>query len=149
MVELGEDEIIYFDGLEYVVNIEKVVSEFINFLKEELKEVEFVYILDCLIIESLVKYLDVLLERIVKVLIYKDMGIDEIYMVLIRGDFEVNEVKLKNILNVVEVEMVIDEEIEKIGLKKGYIGLYKLFVKIKIVVDLFVLEVLNYIVGFY
>ena len=43
-------------------------------------------------------------------------------MVLIRGDFEVNEVKLKNILNAVEVEMATDEEIEKLGLKKGYIG---------------------------
>ena len=115
--------------------------------KEELKEVELIHTPDCPTIESLAKYLDVPLERTVKALTYKDMGTDEIYLVLIRGDFEVNEVKLKNILNAVEVEMATDEEIEKLGLKKGYIGPYKLPTKIKIVADLSVPEISNHIVG--
>ena len=75
------------------------------------------------------------------------MGTDEIYMVLIRGDFEVNEVKLKNILKAVEVEMATDEEIEKVGLTKGYMGPYKMPAEIKIVADLSVLEVTNHVVG--
>ena len=147
LAESGEDEIIYSDGSEYAANIEKAISELINPPKEELKEVELVHTPDCPTIESLAKYLDVPLERTVKALTYKDMGTDEIYMVLIRGDFEVNEVKLKNILNAVEVEMATDEEIEKLGLKKGYIGPYKLPTKIKIVADLSVPEISNHIVG--
>ena len=122
LAESGEDEIIYSDASEYAANIEKAVSELINPPKEELKEVELIHTPDCPTMESLAKYLNVPLERTVKALTYKDMGTDEIYMVLIRGDFEVNEVKLKNILNAVEIEMATDEEIEKIGLKKGYIG---------------------------
>jgi len=147
LADSGEDEIIYSDGSEYAANIEKAVSELINPPKEELKEVQLIHTPDCPTIESLAKYLDVPLERTVKALTYKDMGTDEIYMVLIRGDFEVNEVKLKNILNAVEVEMATDEEIEKIGLKKGYIGPYKLPAKIKIIADLSVPEVSNHIVG--
>lgn len=147
LAESGEDEIIYSDGSEYAANIEKAVSELINPPKEELREVELVHTPDCPTIESLAKYLDIPLERTVKALTYKDMGTDEIYMVLIRGDFEVNEVKLKNILNAVEVEMATDEEIEKIGLTKGYIGPYKLPAEIKIVADLSVIEVTNHVVG--
>lgn len=147
LAESGEDEIIYSDGSEYAANIEKAVSELINPPKEDLREVELVHTPDCPTIESLAKYLDVPLERTVKALTYKDMGTDEIYLVLIRGDFEVNEVKLKNILNAVEVEMATDEEIEKLGLKKGYIGPYKLPTKIKIVADLSVPEISNHIVG--
>ena len=147
LAESGEDEIIYSDGSDYAANIEKAVSELINPPKEELREVELVHTPDCPTIESLAKYLDIPLERTVKALTYKDMGTDEIYMVLIRGDFEVNEVKLKNILNAVEVEMATDEEIEKIGLTKGYIGPYKLPTEIKIVADLSVIEVTNHVVG--
>lgn len=72
------------------------------------------------------------MEKTVKALTYKDMGTDEIYMVLIRGDFEVNEVKLKNILNAVEVEMATDEEIEKLGLKKGILDHTSYLIKLKL-----------------
>ena len=55
--------------------------------------------------------------------------------------------KLKNTVNAVEVEMASDEEIEKLGLKKGYIGPYKLPSEVKIVADLSVPEISNHIVG--
>lgn len=147
LAESGEDEIIYSDGSEYAANVEAAVSELINPPKEDMQDVELVHTPDCPTIESLAKYLDIPLNKTVKALMYKDMGTDDIYMVLIRGDFEVNEVKLKNILNAVEVEMATDEEIEKIGLKKGYIGPYKVPTKIKIVADLSVPEISNHIVG--
>lgn len=147
LAESGEDEIIYSDGSDYAANVEKAVSELINPPKEEPKEVELVHTPDCPTIEALAKCLNVPMNKTVKALMYKDMGTDEIYMVLIRGDFEVNEVKLKNILKAVEVEMATDEEIEKLGLKKGYIGPYKLPTEVKIVADLSVPEVSNQIVG--
>ena len=147
LAESGEDEIIYSDGSDYAANIEKATSVLVNPPKEDEKEVELVHTPDCPTIEALAKYLNVPENKTVKALMYKDMGTDEIYMVLIRGDFEVNEVKLKNTLNAVEVEMASDEEIEKLGLKKGYIGPYKLPAEVKIVADLSVPEISNHIVG--
>ena len=147
LAESGEDEIIYSDGSDYAANIEKATSVLVNPPKEDEKEVELVHTPDCPTIEDLAKYLNVPENKTVKALMYKDMGTDEIYMVLIRGDFEVNEVKLKNTLNAVEVEMASDEEIEKLGLKKGYIGPYKLPSEVKIVADLSVPEISNHIVG--
>ena len=147
LAESGEDEIIYSDGSDYAANIEKATSVLVNPPKEDEKEVELVHTPDCPTIEDLAKYLNVPENKTVKALMYKDMGTDEIYMVLIRGDFEVNEVKLKNTLNAVEVEMASDEEIEKLGLKKGYIGPYKLPAEVKIVADLSVPEISNHIVG--
>ena len=147
LAESGEDEIIYSDGSDYAANIEKATSVLVNPPKEDEKEVELVHTPDGPTIEALAKYLNVPENKTVKALMYKDMGTDEIYMVLIRGDFEVNEVKLKNTLNAVEVEMASDEEIEKLGLKKGYIGPYKLPSEVKIVADLSVPEISNHIVG--
>lgn len=147
LAESGEDEIIYSDGCSYAANVEAAISKLVNPEKEELKEIELVYTPNCPTIEALANYLDIPLNKTVKALMYKDMGTDEIYMVLIRGDFEVNEVKLKNILNAVAVEMATDEEIEKLGLKKGYIGPYKLPSPVKVIVDLSVPEISNHIVG--
>lgn len=148
LAESGEDEIIYSDGCEYAANIETAVSKLINPPKEIEKEIELVHTPDSPTIEKLVEFLNVPLSRTVKSLIYKDLGTDELYLVLIRGDFEVNEVKLKNILNAVAIEMATDEEIEKIGLVKGYIGPYKLKNdKLKIVADLSVVDLSNHIVG--
>jgi prolyl-tRNA synthetase len=48
------------------------------------------------------------------------------YMALIRGDYEVNEVKLKNAVNSpVDLELITDEEFEKLNITKGYCGALK------------------------
>lgn len=148
LAESGEDEIIYSDACDYAANIETAVSKLINPPKEEEKEVELAYTPDSPTIEKLAHYLNIPLEKTVKALMYKDMGTDEVYLVLIRGDFEVNEIKLKNTLAAIAVEMLTDDEIEKLGLIKGYIGPYKLPTnKVKIVADFSVLGVSNHVVG--
>lgn len=58
------------------------------------------------------------MERTVKAMMYRDMGTDQVYMVLIRGDYEVNETKLKNAVDAIEVELLTDEQLEKLGLVK-------------------------------
>lgn len=148
LAESGEDEIIYSDGCDYAANIETATSKLVSLAKEDPKEVILTFTPDCPNIETLAQYLQVPLEKTVKALLYKDMGTDEISMVLIRGDFEVNEVKLKNILNAVAIGMATDEDIETLGLSKGYIGPYQLPTnKVKIIADLSVPEISNHIVG--
>ena len=69
-------------------------------------------------------------------------------MVLIRGDYEVNETKLKNIVNAVDVALLTDEELEKHGLVKGFIGPYGIELgSIKIVADTTVTEINNHTAG--
>lgn len=148
LAESGEDEIIYSDGCDYAANIETATSKLVNPPKEEEKEIELVHTPDSPTIEKLAEFLNIPLTRTVKALLYKDLGTDEFYMVLIRGDFDVNEIKLKNAINAVAVEMATDEEIENLGLIKGYIGPYKLANdKIKIVADLSVIELSNHVTG--
>lgn len=148
LAESGEDEIIYSDGCDYAANIETATSKLVNPPKEEEKEIELVHTPDSPTIEKLAEFLNIPLARTVKALLYKDLGTDEFYMVLIRGDFDVNEIKLKNAINAVAVEMAKDEEIENLGLIKGYIGPYKLTNdKIKIVADLSVIELSNHVTG--
>ncbi|MCI7223642.1 proline--tRNA ligase [Fusobacterium sp.] len=148
LAESGEDEIIYSDGCDYAANIETATSKLVNPPKEEEKEIELVHTPDSPTIEKLAEFLNIPLTRTVKALLYKDLGTDEFYMVLIRGDFDVNEIKLKNAINAVAVEMAKDEEIENLGLIKGYIGPYKLANdKIKIVADLSVIELSNHVTG--
>ncbi len=148
LAESGEDEIIYSDACDYAANIETATSKLVNPPKETEKEIELVHTPDSPTIEKLAEFLNVPLTRTVKSLMYKDMGTDEIYLVLIRGDFDVNEVKLKNAINAVAVELATDEDIEKLGLIKGYIGPYKLPTdKVKIIADLSVIELSNHIVG--
>src|SRR3712207_5893602 len=78
----------------------------------------------------------------------KNLETDQFAMVLIRGDFEVNEVKLKNALDAVAIDLASDEEIEALGLTKGFIGAYGLSHKnFTLIVDPTVLEVSNHILG--
>lgn len=148
LAESGEDEIIYSDGCSYAANVETATSRVEHPAKEEPKEIELVYTPNASTIEDLANFLNVPKNRTVKAMIYKDLGTDEYAMVLIRGDFEVNEIKLKNALNAVAIEKATDEEIESIGLVKGFIGAYGLTNKnFKLIVDPTVLEVSNQILG--
>lgn len=148
LAESGEDEIIYSDGCSYAANVETAISKIENPPKEEEKEVELVSTPNASSIEELSQFLNVPKYKTVKAMMYKDLGTDTFAMVLIRGDFEVNEVKLKNALNAIAIELAKDEEIEALGLTKGYIGPYALQNKnFTIIVDPTVLEVSNHILG--
>ena len=53
-------------------------------------------------------------------------------MVLIRGDYEVNETKLKNAVDAIEVELLTDEQLEKIRTsKRVYWTIWKRFRRYK------------------
>ena len=124
LAEAGEDEILYCDSCDYGANLEKAESNLELKPREgELLEPIMADTPNVSKIEDVVEYLNVPVTQTVKAMMYKDIDTEKVYMALIRGDFEVNEVKLKNTVGAMQdLELLTDEELEKLNLVKGYIG---------------------------
>lgn len=148
LADSGEDEIIYCDSCSYAANVETAVSRVEAAPTEELKNAELIDTPNVSKIDDIVQFLNIPYSKTVKAMMYRDMGNDQVYMVLIRGDYEVNETKLKNIVNAVDVALLTDEELEKHGLIKGFIGPYGIELEnIKIVADTTITEINNHTAG--
>ena len=148
LADSGEDEIIYCDSCEYAANVETATSKVEPAPVEELKAAELVDTPNVSKIEDVVNYLNIPYSKTVKAMMYRDMGTDQVYMVLIRGDYEVNETKLRNVINAVDVALLTDEELEKHGLIKGFIGPYGIELKdIKVLADEEVTKLNNHTAG--
>ena len=150
MANSGEDELIFCDHCHYGANVEKATDVITSLPKEELKEAVLVDTPNIAKIEDVVEALNVEIERTVKAIMYKDVVNDTPYMVLIRGDIEVNEVKVKNLINTIDIAMLTDEEIAKLGLFKGFIGPYGMDLKAKgitVIADPSVTEIPNHTAG--
>ncbi len=150
MANSGEDELIFCDHCHYGANVEKATDVITSLPKEELKEAVLVDTPNIAKIEDVVEALNVEIERTVKAIMYKDVVNDAPYMVLIRGDIEVNEVKVKNLINTIDIAMLTDEEIAKLGLFKGFIGPYGMDLKAKgitVIADPSVTEIPNHTAG--
>lgn len=146
----GEDELIFCDSCNYGANVEKATNVVTNLPKEEMKEATLVSTPNVTTIEDLAKFLDVDMKKTVKAMLYKDMVTDKPYMVLVRGDIEVNEVKVKNLIDTIEIAMLTEEEMENLGLFKGFIGPYNIDFKAKgitVIADPSVVELSNQITG--
>lgn len=148
LAESGEDEIIYCSSCNYAANVETATSEIIKPEVEAELDIKLIDTPNLSKITDLVDNLNLPIEKSVKAMMYKDVVTDDIYMVLIRGDFEINEVKLKNFINTIDVALLTDDEIEKVGLIRGFIGpVGNIPEGIKIIADRSVLEVKNHITG--
>lgn len=148
LAESGEDEIIFCDTCDYASNLEAAKSEILHPSKEEVKDAHLMNTPNTYKIEDVVDFLNISASKTVKAMMYRDMASDEAYMVLIRGDYEVNEVKLKNLIDTIDVTLLTDEEIQNLGLVKGYIGPFGAELKnIKIIADPSVLEIPNHTAG--
>lgn len=148
LAESGEDEIIYCDSCEYAANVETATSKVEPAPVEELKAAELIDTPNVSKIDDIVNYLNIPYSKTVKAMMYRDMGTDQVYMVLIRGDYEVNETKLRNVINAVDVALLTDEELEKHGLIKGFIGPYGIELKdIKVLADEEVTKINNHTAG--
>lgn len=146
LAESGEDEVIYCDSCDYAANIEKAESNISMENSTDIDELEM-KLVDTPNKQTIAEVSEFLKKQesdTLKALIYKVD--EEFYMVLIRGDYDINEIKLKNRLNATEVEQATDEDIEKLGLKKGYIGPVGI-TNIKIIADKTVKSLKNYISG--
>ena len=152
LASAGEDDILYSDTTDYAANVEKATSKIeLVMPEEEKKEKELVETPNVTTIDELEKYLNISKKKIVKAVLFKEVLEDKTnyYMAIIRSDLDVNDIKVKNAFNLnVELELVTDEDIQKLGICKGYMGVLKDFNKdVKVVMDESVKYLYNFVVG--
>lgn len=150
LVQSGEDDVVFFDIFDYVVNIELVE---VIVLKElcvvVIQEMMLVDMLNVKIIVELVEQFNLLIEKMVKILLVKVVEGSSFLLVvlLVCGDYELNEVKVEKLLQVVSLLIfVIEEEIcvvVKVGL--GLLGLVNML--ILVVIDCIVVVMSDFVVG--
>ncbi|WP_022670336.1 proline--tRNA ligase [Hippea alviniae] len=116
----GEDEIVVCDSCDYASNTERATSILEDEAGEELK-LEKVKTPNKETIRDVCEYLNANPEFSAKALVYKNEK-GEVFCFFIEGDDELNLVKAMRATDSVELEMVSDDELEKLNLKKGYIG---------------------------
>lgn len=152
LASAGEDDILYSDTTDYAANVEKATSKIeLVMPEEEKKEKELVETPNVTTIDELEKYLNISKKKIVKAVLFKEVLEDKTnyYMAIIRSDLDVNDIKVKNAFNLnVELELVTDEDIQKLGICKGYMGALKDVNKdVKVVMDESVKYLYNFVVG--
>lgn len=143
--DIGEGVICYCDESDYAATDEKAEVIYDVNDDEEKKEIEIKFTPDCKTIDEISKFLNVEKSKCVKAI---DLTIkDEPLVVFIPGDRELNIAKLCNYLKVSEheIEMMNDEQIEKINSSKGFTGPVNL--KCRIILDKRVTFMKNVVVG--
>ncbi|MFA6224514.1 MAG: proline--tRNA ligase [Desulfomonilaceae bacterium] len=100
----GEDTIVSCDSCDYAANLEKAeIRSLPASIESTSGELEKVNTPGVKTVEEVAAFLKIVPENIIKTLILRtDKGT---VAVLLRGDHELNEVKVKNFLNVSEIEM--------------------------------------------
>lgn len=150
VADTGEDELVYCSETGYAANIEKAQTvrgeTSFDMKEQELKDVPTP---GKSTIEDVCNFLKVPQSHSLKSLIYKSIvGEDEkFYLILLLGDDSLNEVKLKNHLGSDHLMPATDNELEKLGVKKGYIGPAKLDAEVMVLLDQQVKEDAFYCVG--
>lgn len=152
LAESGEDDVLYCDSCDYAANKEKATSNVkFDMSDEQAKAIELVETPNVWSIEDVAAFFNIPTSKTVKAIVLKEVldKDEKYYMALIRGDFEVNTIKVKNLVNAaVELEMINDADMEKLGLIKGFIGPAGLNNKnIKIVMDESVKFMKNFTLG--
>lgn len=149
LADNGEDQIVCCNSCGYAANFE--MAEFknknkniINNSDEKIKEIKEVYTPGITNIKSLVEFLKVPAEKIVKTMLIKDND-NNISAVLVSGEKELNMAKFEKFINK-KIEILNEPEIAK-DLNVGYLGPVGISNSIKIFADVSVAEKNNFIVG--
>lgn len=120
--EIGEST--YFVAGDYAAHqdVAKFKREDVN-LNEEKKEMEIIDQPEWVqTMEDNEKHYNLPKNRFLKNVVYKNRNSNEIIIAVIRGDLEVNKLKLEHILGTVgELEEATDDDLQKIGTKRGYV----------------------------
>jgi prolyl-tRNA synthetase len=149
LADNGEDQIVCCNSCGYAANFE--MAEFktknknmINNSNEKVKEIKEVYTPGRTNIKSLVEFLKVPAEKIVKTMLIKDND-NNIFAVLVSGEKELNMAKFEKFVNK-KIEILNEPENAK-DLNLGYLGPVGLDKSIKIFADSSVAEKKNFIIG--
>ncbi|MBC7332960.1 MAG: proline--tRNA ligase [Actinobacteria bacterium] len=152
----GEEKIVYCPGCNYSSGYE--LSRFVPGNNKDSRDEEKpgfeervgeVFTPDITTIESLVQFLKVPVDRIVKTILLKDKE-NNIYAFLLGGERELNIGKAQDFLNK-ELKMIGEEDVENnlnsTGLNIGYLGPINLPCHIKILADNSIKKRKNFVVG--
>jgi prolyl-tRNA synthetase len=149
LADNGEDQIVCCNSCGYAANFE--MAEFktknknvINNSNEKVKEITEVHTPGITNIKSLVEFLKVPAEKIVKTILIKDND-NNIFAVLLSGEKELNIAKFEKFINK-KIEILNEPENAK-DLNVGYLGPVGLNKSIKIFADSSVEEKMNFIIG--
>ena len=145
--ENGEDTIFVSPDGTYRANREIATAAW-KFQKETALELEKVHTPNAKTIEEVAAFLGVEAKNTGKAVFYQNDVNGELIFAVIRGDFDVNESKLQNIALAPELSFASDEAIRAAGCEPGFASPLEVDgSKVKIVVDLSVLESSNLVVG--
>ena len=145
--ESGEDTIFVSPDGTYRANREIATAAW-KFEKEAALELEKVHTPNAKTIEEVADFLGVEAKNTGKAVFYQNSISGELIFAVIRGDFEVNESKLQNISLAPELSFADDDAIRAAGCEPGFASPLSVdSSKVKIVVDLSVLESSNLVVG--
>ena len=146
LAKTGEDTLVICQSCDYAANLEKAGAAPPEQPQtaEELRDCVKVATPGMKKVDTVAEFLGLSTQQVIKTLIYVADG--ELVAVLVRGDREVQPVKLKNLLNVTEVELADDDTVwQQIKLPVGYIGPVGL--SIKFVADQEVMLMVNAAAG--
>lgn len=147
LAKTGEDTLVICQSCDYAANLEKA-----KVVPPQAADRASVALQDCIKVatpgvkkvDTVAAFLDLDPQQVIKTMIYLADG--EPVAVLVRGDREVQSVKLKNLLNVSDVELADDDTVwQKTKLPVGYIGPVNL--PIKFVADQEVMLMVNAAAG--
>lgn len=114
----GEDEVIICENCGYSANTEKAIFAIQDGIQTEMATMTPISTPDIKSIEDLCGKLDIPSFQTLKSLCY--MADEELVLIVIRGDQSVNETKLKNLLNVSELNLASDKQVIDAGFIPGF-----------------------------
>lgn len=148
LADSGEDQIVNCAKCDYAANLEKAEVRPLDGKSDperpDLPPLEEVETPNQKTIEEVASFLSVTPELVVKTLIFLADG--EPIAALVRGDHDINEAKLKNFLDVEELELADPQTIEEVtGAPVGFAG--PLGLKVRILADHALLAMSNFVTG--
>ena len=122
--EVGESTIIYNDESGYAADQEKATSKLDMYKGHDEGEIKKINTPEHGTIDELVRFLQEDKRNLSKTMVYHDFMNEKFIIAMIRADREVNLIKLVNESNSNEnyLKLATDEEIDSLGLVRGFIG---------------------------
>ena len=147
LADSGEDAIVSCSACQYAANMEKAEARRSAAGDHaDPRPLERVTTPGQKSVEEVASFLGVNSSQVVKTLVL--LADNEPVVALLRGDFDLNEIKLKNHLGCAELEMAGDDVVAKVtGAPTGYAGPVGLPAKVKVVADLSLEGMHNFVTG--
>ncbi len=122
--EVGESTIIYNDESGYAADQEKATSKLDMYKGHDEGEIKKINTPEHGTIDELVRFLQEDKRNLSKTMVYHDFMNEKFIIAMVRADREVNLIKLVNESNSNEnyLKLATDEEIDSLGLVRGFIG---------------------------